>query len=1080
MLMRKFNKFIMLLVSFIMITSVAFGQGSTTAGINGKVLGDDNATLPGATVVVVEESTGSMYGTVTDLEGFYRIPNINVGGPYKLTISFVGYENYERTNIYLALGQTLKISAQLSPTTMTLIGAEIVGTRENIFDGNRTGAETVIGREEISTLPTIARDMTDFTRLTPQAIAGDNGSISIAGMNNRYNAISIDGAVNNDVFGLAAQGTNGGQTGGTPISMDAIDQFQVVLAPYDVRQGGFAGASINAVTRRGTNEIDGSAYWLYRNESMAGKTPYAVYEGEEDYERASLDEFKAQTYGLRVGGPIIKNKVFFFLSAEQQRDETPQPFDFANYEGDSDLAAINAFADKLRNDYGYDPGDFLNNTRELHSDKILFRLDFNINEQNKLMIRHHYTKNESIGPGRSSNRSVSFYNNGVLFPSVVNSTAIELKTNMDNSSNNLVVGLTFVRDSRDPMGGNFPALRVYDGAATIYAGSEPYSTANQLDQDIITITDNYNIYKGAHTITIGANIEYSKTYNLFMRKNFGEYRWYSLADFMNEENAVQYERGYSLVDDVTGDGSAAAADFGMVTFGIYGQDEWQVNDDLKLTLGLRLDMPMFLDDPSGVAQFDTTIAKIEAAGYDMEGANSGQMPKTQIMFAPRVGFNWDVNGDEKTQVRGGVGIFTSRMPLVWPGGSYTNNGVTVGGVYVKSSWGYDIEFQPDWEKQYTNKDFGMADAIPSGQMDLFTENFKFPQVLRTSIAVDHKLPWGLIGTVEGIFTKTLNNMLYYNVNQQPSDGTLAGVDNRPHYPTGEKIEPAYTRILLGTNTNEGYSYNLTVQLQKPFDNGLTGSVAYTYGKAMALNDATSSQNSSQWRYMENVNGLNHLDLSYSDFSMGHRVVGFLSYKKGYANNFATGFSLFYDGISGGRYSYVYNDYGNLNGEGENSGNLIWIPANSSEIRFVGDETEQAQQWSDLDAFIEGDDYLKDNRGGYAERNAATLPFQSLFDFKFIQDFYITAGKNKHTLQITFDIFNVANMLNKEWGVRRYVTNTAYQLIKFEGYAESENGEFMPEFSFSTPKGNIWNIDDGGVRSSRWQGQIGVRYIFGRP
>ncbi|MCK5839755.1 MAG: TonB-dependent receptor, partial [Bacteroidales bacterium] len=464
------------------------------------------------------------------------------------------------------------------------------------------------------------------------------------------------------------------------------------------------------------------------------------------------------------------------------------------------------------------------------------------------------------------------------------------------------------------------------------------------------------------------------------------------------------------------------------TFGIYGQDEWQVNDDFKVTLGLRFDLPMFLDDPAGVAQFDTTIAKIEAAGYDMEGANSGKMPKTQIMVAPRIGFNWDVNGEEKTQVRGGVGIFTSRIPLVWPGGSYTNNGVTVGGVYVKSSWGYDIEFQPDWQKQYTNADFGIADAIPSGQMDLFTENFKFPQVLRTSAAVDQKLPWwGLIGTVEGIFTKTLNNMLYYNVNQQTSDGTLAGADNRPHYPGG-KIESAYTRIMLGTNTNKGYSYNFTVQLQKPFDKGFTGSIAYTYGKAMAMNDATSSQNSSQWRYMENVNGLNNLDLSYSDFSMGHRVVGFLSYKKEYANNFATGFSLFYDGISGGRYSYVYNDYGDMNGEGENAGNLIWIPANSSEIQFVGTADEQAQQWSDLDAFIEGDDYLKNNRGGYAERNAATLPFQSMFDFKLIQDFYITAGKNKHTLQVTFDIFNVANMLNKEWGARRYVTNTAYKLI----------------------------------------------------
>jgi hypothetical protein len=1082
----KKNYFLMIFAAMLMLwTSTAFGQGSTTSGVNGKVNGANGETLPGATVMIVDVNSGTTYGTVTDLDGLYRIPNMNVGGPYKLTISFVGYENYEQQNIYLTLGQTLKVNVQLNETSVQLEGAEIYGQRSDIFDGNRTGAETVVGSDMISTLPTVNRNLTDFTRMTPQARVSGDGSITIAGMNNRYNAISIDGAVNNDVFGLAASGTNGGQTGGTPISMDAIDQFQIVLAPFDVRQGGFAGASINAVTRRGSNDFEGSAYYIMRNESIAGKTPYGVYEGQEDFERAKLPDFSSNLGGLRIGGPIIKNKLFFFLNAEMQRDNTPKPFDFSNYDGDSDLDAINAFADQLRSEYGYDPGGFLNNEEELKSDKFLVRLDWNISDNHKLMLRHHYTKHENYSPSSSSNRSISFYNNGVYFPSTTNSTALELKSNWQKFSNNLILGYTNVFDDRDPMGTNFPSIQVYDGAATIYAGAETFSTGNQLKQNILSITDNFNIYKGKHTITVGVNFEYSHTYNLFIRQNYGEYRFNSLPDFMAGMNAIQYDRSYSLVDDITGDGSAAAADFNMFTAGVYGQDEFQVNDDFKLTFGLRIDVPMFLTEPPTAPDWETTKGDILAEGWDLEGAEAGQMPKNQFMFSPRIGFNYDISGEEKTQLRGGIGLFTSRLPLVWPGGSYTNSGAIVGGVSVKNDT-TGIVFIPEWDQQYTAEDFGQTVAVPSGQLDLFTENFKFPQVLRASVAIDHKLPWwGLIGTFEGIFTKTLNNMVYYNVNNFMSDGNLVGADDRPHY-DGKKIDARYSRIIMGSNTNEGFTYDLSVQLQKPIQKGFSGSIAYSYGVAKALNDATSSQNSSQWRYMESVNGLNHLDLSYSDFDRGHRVVGFLSYKADYADHFATTVTLFYDGHSGQRYSYVYNDRGRLNGEGENPGNLIWVPESSDQINLVDIKDKDgnvvkttAQQWTDLEQFINDDKYLSDHKGGYAERNGARLPFESILDLKLAQDFYINAGSQKHTLQVTFDLFNLGNLFNEEWGEIRYITNDAYQLITWVKN-ETVEGGWAPQYQFSKPTKDIWNVDDSGVRSSRWQGQIGIRYIFGRP
>jgi hypothetical protein len=428
--------------------------------------------------------------------------------------------------------------------------------------------------------------------------------------------------------------------------------------------------------------------------------------------------------------------------------------------------------------------------------------------------------------------------------------------------------------------------------------------------------------------------------------------------------------------------------------------------------------------------------------------------------------------------------------LVWPGGAYTNNGLTVGGVIYNGA----VDFRPEWDNQYTATDFGQSDPIPSGQVDLFSKDFKNPQVLRTSIGIDHKLPWwGLIGSVEAIYTKNINNVIYYDVNQVPSNGAMLNPnldpevgsvypDHRPKYPY-QRIENVYSRIIYGTNTSEGYTYNLTAQLTKPISKGLSGTVAYTFGRSKSVNDGTSSQNSSQWRYMETVRGLNHLDLSYSDFDLGSRVLAFLSYRIEYANNFATTLSLVYNGQSGQRYSYVYNDNnGRLNNERENAGNLIWIPANQSQINFVPIFDEQGEviktadeQWAALNSFIESDKYLSENRGDYAVRNGSRLPFESVIDLKLAQDFYINAGGKRHTLQLTLDIFNFTNLLNPEWGIRRYITNDAWQLIKYEGVDAIGNAQFT--YTGPADVEDIYNVSDVGIYGSRWTGQIGIRYLF---
>lgn len=1067
----------------ISMSNLAFSQGSTTSAMNGKVTDPNGETLPGANVIAVHTPTGAEFAGITNSNGYFNLQNLSVGGPYTITVSFVGFKNFVKKNIYLNLGQTFRLDVTMSETAIDIVEVVVTAKRVQdyrVIDGNRTGAETVIGRDQLDNLPSINRNISDIARLTPQANVDDNGAISIAGINNRYNSISIDGAVNNDVFGLAATGTNGGQTGGTPFSMDAIEQFQVVLAPYDVRFSGFAGAGINAVTRSGTNKIEGSAYYFLRNESLAGKTPTNVSEDN----REKLPDFKSETYGFRVGGPIIKNKLFYFASVELQRDDTPQPFDFANYDGNSSQADLTTLSDLLKNTYGYNPGGYLNNNRTLESDKLFFRIDYNINKTHKLMVRHSYTKNVSVNASGSSNRSISFYNNAVYFPSVTNSSALELKSNWAEMSNNLTLGYTKVVDDRDPYGANFPSVRIYDGNGTIYFGSEPYSTANKLDQDVFTLTDNLTFNKGIHTITIGTNNELSSTYNLFMRKNFGEYRYSNLDDFLNNNPAYQYERGYSLIPgDITGDGAKAAAEFKMLQLGVYGQDEIQVNDQLKITAGIRFDMPMFLDKPKADDHFNAvTSSMIQNAGYDLEGAKAGEMPKSQILISPRVGFNWDVTGNQDIQVRGGVGVFTSRIPLVWPGGSFTNNGVNIGGVYHRSSWGDDIYFNSDWNNQYENPDFGYTDAAYGGQVDLFAEDFKFPQMFRANLAVDKKLPWNMVGTLEGIYSKTINNVLYYNVNLDPTTQEMTGgPDNRPIF-TGNSIDPDYTRVMLGTNTSEGYTYNITAQLQKPFDNGLTASIAYTFGRAMAVNDGTSSQNSSQWRYMEQVNGLNNLDLSYSDFDLKHRITSYVSYSKEFFNHAKTTISIYYNGQSGMPLSYVYDDYDDINGDGEKWNSLIYVPKDASEINLInyvdgeGNTVTSAQQWTELEKFINNDDYLKDRKGKYAERNAARSPFENIFDLKFSQDLFTDIGNRQQKISLTIDIFNFTNLLNKDWGRKYSAVNGTYSLIDFEGF---EADGTTPQFTFENlgNKMDIYTPDDSGISSSRWQARFGIRYTF---
>lgn len=1065
----------------------ALAQGVTTSSMHGKITDASGETLIGANILAVHQPSGTTFGDATDNEGNYRIPTMRVGGPYKITVSYTGFSDITLDNVYLRLGESLKQDFTMQETALEL---ETVMVKASAgVAGQNAGASTQITSEDIDVMPTLNRNLNDFVRLTPQSSAYSDGT-SFAGVNNRYNAIYIDGAVNNDVFGLASSGTNGGQTGISPFSIDIIDQFQVVLSPYDVTLGGFAGGGVNAVTKSGTNKFAGTAYYFFQNENLAGKTNGTLAENL-NIERTKLAEFTQKTYGASLGGPIVKDKVFFFANVEIQDDETPIPFEIESYTGNSTVADLDNLRNFLIESYNYDPGGYRSTSDQLKGLKLFGKVDINLNQNHRLTLRHQYTKAEQFDRFGGSSNTINFSNNGIFFPSITNSSAVELNSRFGaNLSNNLILGYTKVNDDRDPLEGDFPYIYINDGTGTIRLGSEEFSTANALEQDIFTLTDNFKIYSGNHTFTIGTHNEFYKIYNLFIGQNYGTYRFSSLSSFLNGEQAIEYDRAYSLVDNVTGDGSKAAAEFNAMQLGLYVQDEWTVNRNFTLTGGIRVDLPIITSDPTEDTYLnDTALPKMVPfypVAADVEG---GKAPDGQIMISPRLGFNYDVTGDGKTKLRGGLGIFTSRIPFVWPGAMFSNNGLTLGRVDETNIPG-GVNFNPDVTKQPTNPNF----AVPSGQVDLFTKDFKYPQVFRANLAVDQKLPGGIDATLEGIYTKTLNNVVYTNVNNDPTVRfTWSGTpDDRPTY-FRRNLDNTYSAVYVGSNTSDGYTYNVSLSLAKKFDFGLNAYLAYSYNDAQAVNEGTSSQNSSQWRGQVSIDGRNLPVLGRSDFATGHRIISSLSYKIKWneAENAATTFSLFYNGQANAAYSYVIggNNGRNVNNEqGSTSANrsLVYIPASASDINLIdytsgGNTVTAAEQWNRLNAFIEADSYLSEHRGEYAEKNSNFSPFNSIFDFAVRQDVGLKAGDNTHKLQFSLDIFNVANLINKDWGIVYLVPGSQfnnYELYQFESYGPDATGaNTVPRFTYRGGTATGKDAFTIAGTASRWRMRLGVRYFF---
>lgn len=1031
----------------------------TTSGISGKVTAEGEL-LIGATVQAVHEPSGTTYGTVTNADGRYSLQGMRIGGPYTVEVSYVGFQKAVYKNITLQLGETYLLDVKLTES-LSLDEVVVTASKAALFNSQKTGAAQNFNQEQILSTPTVNRSIFDITKMNPMGINTSSG-MSFVGSSNKYNSFQIDGTANNDVFGLSASGTNGDQAGANPISLDAIEEIQVVIAPFDVRQSGFTGGGINAITKSGTNTFHGSVYGYYNNEKFYGKTPGDAKE------RTRLDDQSSETYGVTLGGPIIKNKLFFFTNFERVKDVFPTTNNIGTEGSKLDKNEVDLIINKISQlTGGYDGGGYGPLDVDTYSNKFLARIDWNANDKNKFTLRY------SLLDARSMNFSnkqaaARLNDNGYYMKNSTHSIVAELNTQISSLlANELRVGWTRVRDNRDPLGQAMPYVKIEQLSenTSLEFGTERFSMANSLNQDIFTLTDNLTRMVGNHSITVGTYNEFFNMSNLYLANNYGSYTYSSLDDFLsvgtaNEVAPKYYD--YSVArTEITGT-NRWAPEFGAAQLGFYAQDEWNVTNLFRLTYGLRMDIPLFFDKPLANETFNNSnIAK----QYNVA---TNQLPSTKVLWSPRVGFRWNPNEERRTLIRGGVGIFTGRIPFVWISNSFTNTGIEVS----RTSLNFrnmpnvgpdDFHFSIDPSKQY--------ESPATSEVNVVDKDFKYPSVFRANLALELTLPYDIRVSLEGLYSKTLNNILYENINYQHDGNLNNGGDNRPTY---KKADDNFTQIMYLTNTNKGYTYNVTAKVEKSFDFGLNAMVAYTYGQAKSLTDGNSSQAYSGWKYNAVYGGDVAPELSWSMFDVRNRIVASVSYTKEYAKHFATTVSLFYNGQTGGRYSLLYSN--DINGDGYGN-DLLYIPTDAEREKMVftdiisnGKVTSTAADQKDaFIKWIDGNKDIRETKGDHIKRNQLVMPFEHHFDFHIAQNFFMNVAGRRHTLQVNFDILNVGNLFNKKWGVY-HQTSTGYDLTPVTA-STGKDGQFT--YQFRDPGDMYTNT----AITSRWQAQIGLRYIF---
>jgi len=1130
-------KRLLFLFAMVFIASPFLLAQITTSAINGTVRGGSDEALVGATIVATHIPSGTKYATTSRGGGAFSIQNMRSGGPYLIEVSYVGHDPEKFENIFLQLAESFILNSSLKKTNATLENVVVSTGRRSIFNPNRTGAVTNIGLRQITQLPTINRSLNDFTRLTPQA----NGS-SIGGGNFRQNNFTIDGSDFNNSFGI------GGNlpANGSPISVDAIDEISVSINPYDIRQSGFIGSAINAVTRSGTNTFSGSVYKYFRTERHRGRKV------EKTFFTRPPEEFSQ--YGIRIGGPIIKNKLFFFLNYESETQPKSIQTRFAAtaaapYGSSASIVrptadSLNYISQYLLTNYGYVTGPFDNYTPDITRKKVMARLDWNISRNHRFNVRYSQVEGGEPNPpstsvggagtvaGNSDTRtaitSLWFKNSNYFQGANFYSFAAELNSSFKGGVSNTLRGTyTFQNDSRTTESQIFPFVDIMSsgGGVSVQAGSgvgspytsfgyEPFSFGNLRKVKMYSFTDIFTWTKNKHHWTVGAQADFNTTINGFQRFGTSYYRFATWADFASALNPNPALRklptDFTITYSLSKNFAPAFSAFDFRQYSVFGQDEIFINKNFRLTVGLRLDLPTY----PGVPQIIThplVLAQNFAFG---EKVNTGNLPKKTVMISPRIGFNWDVYGDRSLQVRGGTGIFTGKIPFVWIVSQSGDNGMiqitqafngytSTGGVSPLGTngnpGGLPGPFNPN-PIAYRPSAVPAAGTIVPASITALDDDFKNPQTWKSSLAMDTKLPWGIVASLEAVFNKDINTAFFRNPNYQATQnlGVVGYPDNRPMYgatvPTRfiNTLNSAGLFVAGGTsafnpviidNGSRGYYMALTARFEKPFSKGFFASVAYTKSMSANLHDGSGDQPLGTYQFTQQVKGLNEPTLATSQYVMPDRVVAMVSYRREYLKHMATTISLFYQGSADYRFSYVYST--DFNRDGVNGNDLIYIPtaADVQQMQFVaqvvnGINYDQTAQRNLFESYIQQDKYMRTHRGQYAERNGGLAPWRNQVDLKFMQDLFVKVGNNRNTIQFTVDIFNFGNMLNPSWGKVKSV-NASSILIPQNVASLVPGGTVVPTFRLATSQGQIVTRTFRDVIStaSTYSVQFGLRYIF---
>ncbi|MGL4852133.1 MAG: TonB-dependent receptor [Phocaeicola sp.] len=1052
--MRSFFAAIMLMIA------VGINAQVTTASISGKITDATNETIIGATIQAIHEPSGTYYGAITNVDGRYTIQGMRAGGPYKVEISYIGYESVIHTGVNLQLGETVNISAKMKDSSELLDEVVVVGKAG--LDATKTGAAMSMSADDISRMPSINRGVADMARMNPQISVANNGSMSFAGANNRYNSFQVDGAMNNDAFGLTGNGSNGGQAGTQPISMETVEQIQISVAPFDVRQSGFTGGAINAVTKSGTNNFKGSVYGFGNNQSLIGRK-YQLMNGATSQKYEDQTEYQA---GVTFGGPIIKNKLFFFANYEKANKTYPDAYQLGSDASQINKEDAQRILDRLKEmaaEQGVTyNGGFNSSDVYTESDKAGLKLDWNINNKHKASVRWSMVSAKQRNSNSSAN-NLNATDYSYDFVSKTNTFVAELQSRFnDNLSNEFRASYVRVRDERQP-DSPFPMISISNvGAGTLNLGNERSSMANALDQDVLSFTDNLTWYQGNHTFTFGTHNEFYQFKNLFIQDAYGTYYYNNVDDFF--AGKINRYRFAEANVSVTGDPRWAPA-FGAGQLGFYMQDKWNVTDNFNLTVGIRMDMPLFFDTPSENKEFNQ-YAESKNWNY-----RTNHKMKSTPMFSPRVGFRWDINGDGRYTLRGGGGVFTGRIPFVWLSNNFSNTGVQMSAYDTRSTDDLSLILNPYGQGANAEK----LTASGSQIINVFDENFKFAQNLRFNLGFDFDFA-GIDWTAEAIYSKTLNDILYQNLAYATkADGSTLGqtyeslaFDNRPmleRTTTGTNFAHVYAL----SNTSEGYSYSLSLSGKKSFAFGLDLTASYSYTQSKSLNSGTSSVAQSNWNFNYTTGNPNAPELGNSAFNRPHQLRASAYYHKDYGKGWRSTVGLIYTGSSGAPYSIYYN--GDLNGDSSTGNDLFFIPTDAQidKMNFKATTAYPAEtQRENMKAWIAADSYMSKHRGEYYERYADNEDFEHHFDFHFGQKFSFRAGNSIQSLELTFDIMNVGNMFNKKWGRSAAAGGSAtwYSPVTYSGNGEFQ---FLREADY-----NMRTYSD---YYSRWRGQIGLKYTF---